>query len=192
MANKYATLALGTRQDAATWQQGCAALGFSEGVSIRDGSPTTTQLQDFFGDAANWIYFGGHFGSNSLLNEDESTSITFAGDKVTVSVAGSSATYTHGSGFNLYSSSRVVLWGGCSVCSGNSTIRTLRTLFGPHVLLGFAGLTGWKMVDAMLGGGFIKTDFFDRLAGGKADHVGKVAAAWMATAKAGYGGGANE
>jgi hypothetical protein len=189
MTNKYATLALGKRQDAATWQQGCAALGFNEGVSIRDGSPTAAQLADFFGDNANWIYFGGHFGNSTLMNEDRSTKITFAADKVTVS---SGASFAEGSGFNMYNSSRVILWGGCSVCSGDSTIQILRTLFGNHVLLGFAGSTGWQMVDAMLGNGFIKTDFFDRLVGSKAENGDKVAAAWMETAKDGYGGGVNE
>ncbi len=69
----------------------------------------------------------------------------------------------------------------------------MRTLFGPHVLLGFNGLTGWKMVDAMLGGGFIGAGrhFFDRVVGKDSDAAG-VRDAWMETAKFGYGGSDNE
>jgi hypothetical protein len=192
MANKYATLALGTRADAATWQRGCAAIGFQEGISIRNGRPTAAELKSFFADDANWIFFGGHFGGYTLMNEDFSTKIRFGTDEVTLTSPGGSDKYAQGDGFKLHASSLVVLWGGCSVCSGDSTIRNLRALFGPHVLLGFAGETGWKMVDAMLGAGFIKTDFFERLSGGKAEDVDKVPSAWMATAKAGYGGGPNE
>ena len=46
------------------------------------------------------------------------------------------------------------------MCSGRYTMETIRKLFGSHVLLGFAGETGWKMVDAMLGAGFIKAVAF--------------------------------
>lgn len=185
----YATLCLGTRQDAVTWEKGNEGLGFTKGISIRKPAPSHDEIKGFFASDAQWLYLGGHFGGNTLYNEADTVSITFEAEQVVAKTPAGDRTLTKAADFKLHTSSRVILWGGCSVCSGEDTVRTMRQLFGPHVLLGFAGLTGWKMVDAMLGGGFLKKDhFFNRvLAHGKTSLEG-VAKAWMEAARAGYGG----
>lgn len=152
------------------------------------------ELRAFFKSKPDWIFMAGHFGDLQLSNEDGSVKVTFAADGVTLAAAGEIALLKKGSeDFSLDANCKVVLWGGCSVCSDDMTIRTMRTLFGPHILLGFKGLTGWKMVDAMLGGGFIGAGkhFFDRVIGKDSD-AADVCDAWMETAKFGYGGSNNE
>ncbi|HYF08844.1 MAG TPA: hypothetical protein VD970_14570 [Acetobacteraceae bacterium] len=192
MAESYSTLSLGTRQDAATWERGCGSIGLTISSSIRKSSPSIAEMKAFFSSSASWIYFGGHFSGMRLYNEDSTASVTFERTQVTLTSGGTSAVVQQGSSdFNLHVSSRVILWGGCSVCSAQNTMQTMRSLFGKHVLLGFAGLTGWRMVDAMLGGGFLKNHLFTRV---KATSTAPadVVQAWMGAAKAGYGGGENE
>jgi hypothetical protein len=182
-------LSLGSRKDATTWENGCKRLGFDTPNPIKKGFPTMTELRAFFKSTPDWIFLASHFGDLEMSNDDGSVSLTFATNEVTLKAAGETAVVKKGVDFTLDANCKVVLWGGCSVCSGETTIRTMRTLFGPHVLLGFNGLTGWKIVDAMLGGGFIGAGrhFFDRVAGKESDPVG-IRAAWMETAKFGYGG----
>lgn len=190
MPRSVAILSLGTRKDATTWEKGCRGLGFDLGRVIKKGHPTLDELRAFFAQPADWIFLADHFGGLTLLNEPEDVTVRFRRASVTVRVAKSTEVLTiKDKGFRLQESCELVLWGGCSVCSGRETVETLRALFGPHVLLGFAGLTGWRVVDAMLGGGFIKKGhFFERVAG-HVDDPKAVCDAWMRTAKAGYGGG---
>lgn len=149
-------------------------------------------MKGLFSSSAAWIYFGGHFSGMRLYNEANTTAVTFNRDEVTLESGGGSETVKRGStNFNLHVSSLVILWGGCSVCSMVSSMQTMRSVFGKHVLLGFAGLTGWRMVDAMLGGGFLKNHFFARIKATSTNSV-DVVQAWMGAAKAGYGGGENE
>lgn len=188
----YATLCLGTRRDAATWEAGCDGLGHRRGVSIRAPAPTADALASFFAGDAQWLYLGGHFGGTRLYNEAGTTAVSFGSDAVVVTTPAGERTLTKGREFMLHTSAFVVLWGGCSVCSGDATIRTLRSLFGQHVLLGFAGLTGWSMVDTMLGGGAMRNHFFKRLRDGGPQTMHAVAMAWMGAAAAWYGKGPNE
>jgi len=149
-----------------------------------------SELRGFFKSKPNWIFLAGHFGRLELSNEDGSVKITFATNGVTLELGDEIALLKKGSeDFSLDANCIVALWGGCSICSSEITIRTMRTLFGPHVLLGFNGLTGWKMVDAMLGGGFIGAGkhYFNRVRGKEINAAG-VRDAWMETAKFGFGG----
>jgi hypothetical protein len=189
MARSTGILSLGIRRDATTWENGCKGLGFDTPNPIKKGSPTLSELRAFFKSKPEWIFLAGHFGDLELSNEDGSVTATFDTDGVRLAVSGATALLKKGSeDFSLDANCKVVLWGGCSVCSREMTIRTMRTLFGPHVLLGFMGTTSWEMVDAMLGGGFIRAGnhFFDRVAG-KDDNAAGVRDAWMETAKSGYG-----
>lgn len=191
MARSTGILSLGTRKDATTWEKGCKNLGLDTPHPIKKGSPTMNELRAFFKSEPQWVFLAGHFGDLTLCNEEQSVTVTFATDGVTLAVEDETTVLRKGTeDFSLDANCRVVLWGGCSVCSDERTIRTMRTLFGPHVLLGFAGRIGRKMVDAMLGGGFIGAGrhFFDRVAGKDGDEV-SVRDAWMETAKFGYGGG---
>ncbi|MEA3643420.1 MAG: hypothetical protein VBE63_26320 [Lamprobacter sp.] len=190
---KYATLCLGSRQDAATWNAGCERLGMTQAASVRAPTPSLSQIKDVFASAADWVYFGGHFVGGELYNEGHSLGITFRESKVEIKANGTTETIERaGKEFKL-TEVKVVLWGGCSVCSSSSTIKTMRRLFGNHVMLGFASLTGWQMVDAMLGGGFIKRQhFFANVGGAASGDLDLVAMAWMDAAKWGYGGGPNE
>ena len=187
----YATLSLGTRQDAATWNKGCEARGFGQSVSIRKPKPTLAEISSVFTSSADWLYFGGHYSGGTLYNEDETVRLGFEADRVEVKIDGTEheiGKNVSDSVFNLDMSSLVILWGGCSVCSGSGSIMAMRKLFGPHTLLGFVGSTGWEIVDAMLGAGFLKKGhFFDNLGVG-IPTADKAAEAWMAAAKAGYGG----
>jgi hypothetical protein len=186
-SGSYSTLSLGTRRDAETWNAGCVRLGLAEEVSIRSGNPSMADIEKFMGGSAKWLFFGGHFGGQTLLNEDGSTKMKFSESNVVCTAGGTTKTLTRGTEFNLHQTAMVILWGGCNVCSGGSTIRALRSLFGNHVLLGFAGITGWKIVDAMLGGGFIKKHFFARSP--STSDMDALARAWLNTAVSGYGAG---
>ena len=159
------------------------------GRVMRKAYPTHQELREFFEVPAQWLYLGGHFGSLQLLNDREDSWVAFGRESVTVRAESRTVELSKSAkAFRLNESCEVVLWGGCGVCDGRSTIETLRVLFGPHVLLGFAGLTGWKMVDAMLGAGFIKKGhFFDNVAE-HADDFDAIVQAWMNAAKKGYGG----
>jgi len=183
-------LSLGTRRDASTWEEGCGALGIKARLPIKSANPSVADLKTFFAGKGGWFFFGGHFGGRTLSNERGDVEVRFDAKEVRITAAGtklvlSKATHE----FSLHEECAVVLWGGCSVCGDPDTVETLRTLFGPHLLLGFAGLTGWRVVDAMLGGGFMKKGhFFDRLEPGRLDAV-TVRDAWMGAALQGYGGG---
>ena len=191
------TLSLGSRPDAATWELGCSTVGIDLLTSLRKASPTMDELKAFFAEQPSWLYMGGHFGSLQLFNQAAhegragAVSIKFNTDHVVVDIDGTTAKLSQSDGtFMVHSTVLVILWGGCSVCDTTHTMKVLRTLFGNHVLLGFAGSTGWAMVDAMLGNGFIKKNhFFDNVKG-KTDDLDAITNAWMKAAKAGYGSGA--
>jgi hypothetical protein len=193
---KQSTLALGTRQDAATWEKGCTGVGIGSLTSLRKSTPDMAELKSFFAETPDWLYFGGHFAGLTLFNEDRynnragAVSIHFEDDHVEIKIDGTIERLNKADDtFQLYRNAVVILWGGCSVCDTTYTMKTLRNLFYPHVLLGFSGSTGVAMVDAMLGNGFIKTKhFFDNVSGKTAD-LDAVTKAWMTAAQTGYGSG---
>lgn len=190
MPKSTTIVSLGTRKDATTWEKGCAALGFDLAAAIKKPYPTLQELQTVVKTKPHWLFLAGHFGSMQLLNEKEDVFIEFHRDKVALHVKKEKAVVkASGGDFGWNANCELVLWGGCDVCTGRNSIEVLRALFGAHVLLGFSGLTGWKMVDALLGGGFIKKNhFFDRVKG-KEDKPAAIRDAWLRTALKGYGGG---
>lgn len=190
MAKSTAILSLGTRKDATTWEKGCKGLGFDVAAVIKKPYPTIDELKTLVKTKPHWLFLAGHFGSLQLLNENEDVFVKFASDQVELHVKSDDVTIKQsGSDFGLNANCELVVWGGCDVCTNRNTVEILRKLFGEHVLLGFRGLTGWRMVDAILGGDFIKSDhFFDRIKGHEDDPVA-IRDAWMKTAQQGYGGG---
>ena len=186
-------LSLGIRRDAITWKEGCKSVGLSTAKAITDPRPTLDELEHFFKSSPDWIYFGGHFGGGILSNEDGTTDIEFDKDRVTLTLSPTPASHSetifqkHSGNFGLHKKCKVMLWGGCSVCSSESNVRNLRELFNNPLILGFAGLTGWRIVDALLGGGFIKNHFFTRIKG-KTHDLSHVRDAWLRTALYGWGG----
>lgn len=187
MAKRVATLCLGTRPDSQTWNKGCEALGFSVVASVAKPDPSDEELAAIFASDAEWLYLGGHFGARTLTNEKENIDIRFEAGAVHVLRDNKlSVSFDKGSGFALHKTCKLTLWGGCDVCTGGATIRTLRSLFDNPVILGFAGLTGWKVADAMLGGGFLRRKhFFNNVRGSVDDSAGQCEA-WMEAAQAGY------
>ena len=189
MARTGGILSLGTRRDATTWEKGCEKLGIKARLPIRKPLPTLEETKDFFGTSAHWCYFGGHFGDSTLSNEQGTAEVLFTATGVTITVAEREAVLSRDARtFQLHQTCEVVLWAGCAVMDDDDTVRTMRKLFGQHLLLGFFDQTGWAVVDAMLGGGFMKTGhFFDRLSAETLDAV-SVRDAWMNAALKGYGG----
>ena len=194
MKLKAGTLALGTRRDAATWGSGCMTAGLDLTHSVRKSTPSLEEVRDIFNAPLDWLYLGGHFSGRELYNEDHSFGLKFEATHIEVRQDGSAVARLspEDSSMSLGATVAVVLWGGCSVCGSAETVRVLRKLFRNHTLLGFAGLTGQAIVDAMLGGGFMKKSHFFRQVEGDIADPDLVAQAWMRAAKAGYGGGSIE
>ena len=191
MTDRTGILCLGTRPDATTWEKGCKALGFDAPLPIKKPSPTMDELVQFFGSSFDWVFFGGHFSGGRLYNESGAVGVRFAGDAVTVEAGDESRTLKRGSA-DLKLQPRLVLWGGCSTLGSTALVRELHSLLGNHTMVGFRGLTGWKVVDAMLGAGFMadKRHFFSRVEAGSSSP--DLTSAWMQTAKLGWSGGTLE
>ncbi|KQR16014.1 hypothetical protein [Cellulomonas sp. Leaf334] len=188
MTQSTGILCLGTRPDASTWEKGCKSLGFDVPLPIKKPAPTMDELVGFFGRSFDWVFFGGHFASRRLYNESGDVGVRFGPDAVTLEVGSDTKTLKRGSA-ELGLRPTLVLWGGCSTLGDNDLVRDLHTLFGAGTMLGFRGVTGWKVVDAMLGAGFMadKQHFLARV---QADSSSaELTAAWMAAAKLGWGGG---
>jgi hypothetical protein len=184
-------LSLGTRRDASTWQTGCESVGITAELPIKRPAPSLDQLKRFFKSSPNWIFFGGHFLSYdvSLLNDEalhssDGEAVLFEKEQVVVKIGDQRTPLQKTTGdFALHKQCSVVLWGGCSVCTNLDTMRTMRALFGAHLLLGFSNTTGPDVIDAALGGGNgPKPNFFERVKEGVED-LSKVRDAWLETAK---------
>lgn len=197
MALSTGILSLGTRADATTWEHGCQGLGFTIVAPIKKGSPSLKDLKAFFAGSPDWLFFGGHFGGLTLFNESASVSIEFAAKQVILAVGDARATLRKTNGtFAAHRNCKVVLWGGCNVCESEDTIRTLRQLFGNHVLLGFKGRTRWFAVNAILGGGEVAAGRFFDLVKSDPGSPETVRQAWLqaaiSAAAVGEDGGARE
>ena len=213
MGTTTGVLSLGPNRAANTWANGCKGLGISAlPPLINKEAPTLDELLAFFGTSPDWIYFAGHHLGNELYSEHMSARIDFDKDKVTLFTGGlpkakgrpykptTTTIQKDSSQFKLaVSKNLVVLWGGCSVCSEQHTqlLTDLFSLFGPHVLLGFGGMTGIDMVDVLLGGSAsdkatgkswsLKKNFFTYLKDTKQD-AEAVRNAWLQAAMEGHGG----
>lgn len=191
MSDRTGILCLGTRPDASRWEKGCRALGFDAPLPIKKPAPTMEELTRFFAGSYDWVFFGGHFSGGRLYNESGAVGVRFSSDAVTVEVGKESTTLARGTAA-LGLQPRLVLWGGCSTLGASGLVRDLNALFGTHTMVGFRGITGWKVVDAALGGGFLagKRHFFSRVEATSSS--AELTAAWMQTAKLGWSGGTLE
>lgn len=190
---KFSTLDLGNPTDAKSWEAGCRSLGMQAEDSVMTSSPGTARLKDFFFGQPDWVYFSGHFAGGDLWGDGGDT-VSFASGHVVISSGGTETKLLPDQGFAMYKYCSLVIWGGCSACSSPSTIRNIRELFANPTILGYAGSTGWKINDAMLGGGFIRPHFFANLraSGPGPYNSATLVNAWMDAAKWGYGGSAME
>lgn len=186
-------LSLGTRQDATAWQNGCRNLGIGTSVTpITTPNPTMTTLKSFFVSSSHWLFLAGHY-AGTLYNDAGSVEISFLDGGVDIDAAGESAQLRRADcTFSLHETCSLILWGGCSVLGRPNDVRTMRRLFNQPLMLGFAGLTGWRIVNAMLGADFIPANraFFSRIS--NPGDAAEVRDAWMETALWGYGGGTME
>lgn len=187
MSDSTGILSLGTRADATTWEKGCKGLGFDVPLPIKKPAPSMEEMRRFFGSSFDWVFMAGHFGGARLSNESGQVGVRFGAEAVTIESGEDTATLERGTA-DLRIQPRLIVWGGCSTLGDSALVRELHTLFGAHTMLGFRGVTGWKVVDAMLGAGFMagKEHFFTRVTAGSSSS--ELAAAWMATAQIGWGG----
>jgi hypothetical protein len=189
----FSTLELGNPTDAKTWEQGCRSLGLKGGSSIMTSKPGLDRLRSFFAAEPDWVYFSGHFAGGELWG-DNGDAVEFKHNRVVLSSGDDSTELHKGDGFRMHANVTLVVWGGCSACREPARVRWMRELFDNPTILGYAGSTGWKINDAMLGGGFIRANFFENLRRNtmapyySPDFVD----AWMGAAQAGYGGGPME
>lgn len=185
----FSTFVLGSRRDASDWESGCQGLGFRPLHSVRTGHVKLTTAQQFFRSSPQWLYMAGHYSGQQLYSEESETQITFSKDEISLSTIGGSAQVKKvDNSFGLHKNIKVVIWGGCSLLGNEEDVAMMRGWFGDHVMLGFAGLTGWRILQAMFGGGFIPKNrsFFARL--GRNPSADDILNAWMETAQLGYGG----
>lgn len=185
----FSTFVLGSRRDAGDWESGCQGLGFRQLQSVRTGHVKLTTAQQFFRSSPEWLYMAGHYSGQELYSENSETSVGFSKNVISLSTVGGSAQIKKADNtFGLHKNIKLVIWGGCSLLGNDDEVTMMQDWFGPHVMLGFAGITGWKIVQAMFGGDFIpkKSSFFSRL--GRNPSSDDIVNAWMETAKLGYGG----
>jgi len=185
----FSTFVLGSRRDASDWESGCQGLGFRPLQSVRTGHVTLATAQSFFRSSPEWLYMAGHYAGQQLYSENSETTVSFSNDSIGLTTTNGSATVKKADNtFGLHKNIKVVIWGGCSLLGNADEVEMMRSWFGEHVMLGFAGLTGWRIVQAMFGGGFIPKNksFFARLSRNPSSD--EVVKAWMETAQLGYGG----
>ena len=152
-------LSLGTRTDAETWRQGVAGLGATIVHDVRSAFPTIEQIRTFFAGSEEWLFIAGHFNNGELYNEAHhqgnaatALRIAFANDLVTVRRGTDPpVTLTKGAEFSQHSSANCVFWGGCNTNSDVSQVNNLRALFGNHTLIGWKGITGWQILNVVMG-----------------------------------------
>lgn len=187
----YSTLDISVPKDGMSWNKGCKdRLGMQQKTSIISETPTMNELVELFRRTPDWLYLSGHLSLQELYNEVETVKIRFADDRVTVTAGGQSRELSKSAGdFQLHQECTLVVLGGCSGLRDDHDIRSYRRLFENPVLLGYAGGCGWEMTDLMLGGDYIRNDFFNRVRNKMAQN-GRHAArdAWMETASWVYGG----
>jgi hypothetical protein len=183
---KAGIISLGTRADATTFEKGCKALGFDVPLPIKKPAPSMQELKDFFVRKVDWLFLAGHSGGNNILNESGSVNITFESKRIVLTVNEETVNLGKGTAnLSVDSSVKLIFFGGCSMLNKRAHIISFRDLFNKCPLLGFKQSTGWKMVDAMFGGGFIKEHFFKR-AKGQLDNKDKLARIWLETAASKY------
>lgn len=197
-------LAISAKGLARAWGKGCKGIGVRIAKRITAHEPSGREIRQFFRESPDWIYLGGHFSGMRLYNyrKNDTRSVRFMRRRVKVTLQNADGVESsfflskRESKFNLHKKCKIVLWGGCSVCEERDTIEKLRDLFGQHLLLGYADMTGWKITNALLGGGKIhnrleinrEKSFFGRFDGTKLSDLEYIRRIWMQTALDAYGG----
>ena len=184
-------LSLGTRTDAATWKSGVESLGGTIVKEIRAPVPSVSDIKSFFASDEQWLFIAGHFSNGELYNqahEDGDTAnavvIKFRNDRVILNHGTSAAVdLVKNADFSQHINCKAVFWGGCNTNSNTGQVATFRTLFGNHTLIGWKGITGWQILNVVMGG-FGNTapnpsqDFFDRLGTDFADPT-SIRTSWL-------------
>jgi len=208
---KTAILSLDKNDAAKTWRDGCQKLGLGI-ASFSNGVTALHQLKTFFNSPAEWVFLAGHhiWGpvgypietdcSYSMFNGQGDAFLFFRSDMVRL-LAGRGVTNDHAvirgdnpAQFSLQC--KVMLMCGCSIVPDEKHpypegIADIFELFGPHVLLGFTGSTGWEMFNYMLGGSArgvtkpLAKNFFANLDGETEDQE-VIRDAWLDAGIAGY------
>lgn len=189
MFYSFSSLDIGNPIDGRSFEKGCRErMGMRAETSLLKTDPTLDELADIFRNYPSWLYLSGHHIPLTLYN-DFGVNIDFTPAGVELTVNGQTRTLSKAAGdFNVHVSCGLIIWGGCSALRNTETVKIYRALFDNPVMLGYAGGTGFQINNAMLGGGFIRKDFFARveeLSGGDPDTLRH---AWLETANWGYGG----
>ncbi|MFC0804613.1 MULTISPECIES: hypothetical protein [Sinorhizobium] len=190
----FSVLSLGTRRDAKQFRKGAVEkLQLSPGSFLHATKPSLNDLKSLFARSDDVLFLAGHF-SNSLYNDDQSIDLEFGTSKLTITYDGQTVVLNRGTEFKQ-TSCKLIIWGGCNVCSSAQTIATMRALFGPHVLVGWVGVTGWEITDIMFGGkghgsaapeplpDFAMPNYFSALGGSIGDST-RLWKEWLKVAKA--------
>lgn len=185
---RYATLCLGTRNDAAAWEQGCESLGFTKAYSCIKAEVTPADVLQCLGTPADWVFMAGHSGGDDLYGEGTKPHIKFSRDAIVVynTFSGTPQTVKVGDPTFKLRSVQVVVFAGCAPFTRfGGCAPILRVLFGNAAILGTSSLTGPTMMKTMFAGIGAARGFFGNYASNGQDAV----KAWMSTAQAIYGGG---
>ncbi len=188
----YSILSLGSRRDAKQFRKGAAGkLSLTEGAVVTGAKPSLAEIKTLFRRSDDVLFLAGHY-STTLYNQDQTIHLSFANDKLTIKYDGQVTELVRGTGFKQ-TGPKLVIWGGCSVCSSDTTTATMRALFGPHVMIGWIGETGWEITDIMFGGKgnantgseplptYATPNYFEELGGSIADAT-KLWKAWLKVA----------
>lgn len=185
----FSSLDIGNPIDGRSFEKGCRErMGMRAETSLLKTNPTLDELSQFFENYPSWLYLSGHHIPLTLYN-DFGVSIDFKATGVELTVNDKTKTISKVTGaFKVHVSCGLIVWGGCSALRNPDTVKLYRTLFDNPVMLGYAASTGYQINNAMLGGGFIRKDFFARVQELSGNDPNALRNAWLETANWGYGG----
>lgn len=205
-------LSLDRNPAADTWKNGCKKLGLGE-ASSSNGVASDHQITTFFKSSAEWVYLAGHHVWGSLhpkppkldysfmmYNEPGTATLYFYSDRVRLEVGKGKGVKTqvirgdNAAEFSLQC--KVMLMCGCSIIPDenhpySNGLADIFALFGPHLLLGLKGSTGWRMFNYLLGGETpgvpkpLADNFFANL-DDETEDVEVIRNAWLKAGAAGY------
>lgn len=188
----YTTLDLGEADDARSWEKGCQSLGLKGGTSIMALEPDAQHLCSFFGTVPDWTFLSGHYQAGEFWGETKAKQagalMRLQRDRVSLWSGGQRAVMIKGQGFRMHTNLSLLVWGACSACADPAGLRMMRELFDNPTILGYTARSGWKITNAMLGGGFLRAHFFEQLRHRSTHRSADFVSAWLGAAKAGYGG----
>jgi len=202
-----AMLVLADRDDADTFQTEWARLGNAFAATVVSLTPDIEDIKDMLSTTPDWALFGGHF-DDELFNDypgdvEPRIVLNFLPEYVLLEYRDQETQLRRDRAFMLHRRLKVSLWRGCSVfreakfennpnnlrileAPSIDRIRRMRSLFGPHLMLGFNRKMGWEITQLAFGGtvtwrgvqsrverGFLK------LIEGRVNDVDTVLKAWL-------------